>query len=431
MSSGLESADAECHWRQLWAASALQFDDQPLPGLASEIQQDVVGTSLPREDQTLVGQPPGRAPEIRDLELTASNPISPSNEDSASSPRFPWTLALIAAWAAGIVLLVGRSAWNYARVVRQMPPVSEVDPEWSAEWLALQRQAGIRRNVPLAVAEHAGPVLFRLPRGYRLVVPGDAWRTLQSPHAWRSCGTNWPTSNAATSGNRSPCACSPCRTGSIRWRGTSCGDFDECAEWACDEAARRAVPRTRSRLRPRPVAARRPGRARVLRHARRRAQGLSFRIRRLLTPTQEKGSTMKTVSTIVLVLGFSLANLTRLQTRADDSSAKAVNLTVTAAPQGATTALTVTAIAAPAAAITPAPAQSTSAASSAAPATPVGARRPPHSRVLRSQSSRPQPACRQQSWHPRKSVPRCRPPCRRRPSCRSRHVLQPQRALSA
>jgi beta-lactamase regulating signal transducer with metallopeptidase domain len=360
------SPEDGCHWRGLWLASASQFDDRSSP-LSSETRQNIVGTSLPRQAQTLVSQPPGLAPEIRALELTAANLISPSDADfaPASSPRFPWVLALIAAWAAGIVLLVGRSACNYLRVVRQMPPVSEVDPEWSAEWLALQRQAGIRRNVPLAVAEHAGPVLFRLPRGYRLIVPGDAWRTLQSPQrvailrhelahierrdVWKSLAMR--------------VLALPHWFNPLAWHIVR--RFDECAEWACDEAARRAFPEhvpdyARALLQL-------VDRAEPVFFATRaaRAQGLSFRIRRLLTPAKEKGSTMKTAVMIALLSGISLANLTRLQTRADDGSTKAATLTVTATPLTAisvlpatttavsTTAVTTTAAATPATAAAP------------------------------------------------------------------------------
>ncbi len=314
----------------------------------------------------------GVAPELRTLELTG-NYASPNGGPFESPSTFPWALALAGVWAAGIVVLVGGAVWNYARVICRMPPLADVDPEWAGEWADLQRQAGIRRAVPLAVAEHAGPVLFRLPRGYRLIVPAAAWRTLERSQrlsilrhelahierrdVWKSLAVR--------------VLALPHWINPLVWHCVR--RFDECAEWACDEAARRDAPEHV------------PDYARALLQLVQRAEpvffatraarehGLSHRIRRLLTPVQEKGSAMKTAVLFALVLGISLVNLTRLQTRADDESPKAVNVTVTAAPQvaGSTVTVTATATTAPRASTTPAPAAATTAVVNGSPAVAV------------------------------------------------------------
>ena len=94
----------------------------------------------------------GMAPELRTLVWHADDrPAHVAPLESSSSP-FPWTLAVVGVWAAGIAVFIGRAAWNYARVIRQMPPLSEVDVKWAGEWAELQRQAGLRRPVQIGRA---------------------------------------------------------------------------------------------------------------------------------------------------------------------------------------------------------------------------------------------------------------------------------------
>jgi hypothetical protein len=228
-------------------------------------------------------------------------------------------------WGTGIVFLVGRSAWSYARFVRQLPPLQNVETEWTAEWDALQRQAGRRTLVPLAVAEQMGPVLCRLPRGYRLIVPALAWQSLEPAQrqlvlrhelahierrdVWKSLLMR--------------VLALPHWFNPLVWRMVA--RFDECAEWACDDATRQAAPDHLS------------GYARALLQLAHRAEpiffatraargdGLSHRIRRLLIPAQEKGSNMKTAVMAMLLLAISLWNGTRLQSRADAQPPTAAN----------------------------------------------------------------------------------------------------------
>jgi hypothetical protein len=213
-------------------------------------------------------------------------------------------------------------------------------------------------------------VLFRLPRGYRLIVPAAAWRTLERSqrlsilrHELAHIERRDVWKSLAVRALALPHWFNPLVWHCVR-------RFDECAEWACDEAARRGAPEHV------------PDYARALLQLVQRAEpvffatraarehGLSHRIRRLLTPAQEKGSAMKTAVLFALVLGISLVNLTRLQTRADDESPQAVNVTVTSAPQAAGSTVTVTATpaAAPRASTTPAPAAATTAVANPTPA---------------------------------------------------------------
>ena len=177
--------------------------------------------------------------------------------------------------------------------------------------------------MPLVVAEHAGPVLCRLPRGYRLIVPADAWRTLEQSQrllilrhelahierhdVWKSLAMR--------------ILALPHWFNPLVWHIVR--RFDESAEWACDEAAAGAAPE------------RVPDYARALLQLSHRAKpaffatsaartsGLAHRIRRLLTPAANKGTKMKTTVMAALLLGISLVNVARLQSRAEGNSSAA------------------------------------------------------------------------------------------------------------
>jgi beta-lactamase regulating signal transducer with metallopeptidase domain len=254
----------------------------------------------------------------------------PTADQSSSPPAFPWTIGLVVVWATGMLVLAGRAAWTYFRFVRRLPPLQVVEREWADEWDALQRDAGIRSPAALAVAEQAGPVLCRLPGGYRLIVPAADWRVLtpsqrllvlrhelahlERRDVWKSLAVR--------------VLALPHWFNPLVWRIVR--QFDECAELACDERVGRAAPEHV------------PDYARALLQLAHRAEpvffatraarqcGLSQRIRRLLIPVTEKDSKMKTAVMVTLLLGICLVNLTRLQTRADNGPPATTKLEVSA-----------------------------------------------------------------------------------------------------
>jgi hypothetical protein len=273
------------------------------------------GKPTPIASQKSTGGPklPPVAPEQGPIEsVTASVDLPPSHEQA-----FPWPLALASLWGTGILLIAGRSAWAYVRFVRRFPASGETPPEWADEWTSLQLDAGLPGTVPLVVAEHVGPVLCRLPSGYRLIVPGEAWRTLDPSQrllilrhelahierrdVWKSLAMR--------------ILALPHWFNPLAWHIVR--QFDECAEWACDEAAAgsdpeyvpsyaRALLQLGHRVQPAFFAA--PAA---------RTQGLAHRIRRLVTPETKKGIKMKMTFMATLLLGLSLLNVARLQTRAE------------------------------------------------------------------------------------------------------------------
>ena len=253
----------------------------------SSLAADDKWTSIPSQKSTGGPKSARGGPVAPEREPVGSVAVSVDMLPTHERP-LPWALALVSLWATGIAFIVGRSAWAYVRFVRRFPASCETPPDWADEWTSLQLEAGLRGTVPLVLAEHAGPVLCRLPRGYRLIVPADAWRTLEQSQrllilrhelahierhdVWKSLAVR--------------ILALPHWFNPLVWHIVR--RFDESAEWACDETAAGAAPE------------RIPDYARALLQLGHRAQpaffatsaarsvGLSFRIRRLLTPGAKK-----------------------------------------------------------------------------------------------------------------------------------------------
>ncbi len=159
------------------------------------------------------------------------------------------------------------------------------------------------------------PFLCRLPGGYRLVVPARTWRTLDSAYALLVLRHELRISSAATFGNRSRCACWPCRIGSILSSGESCGNSTNRG-MGLRSASRRSDPENVANYAP--ALLHLSHRAEPLFFATRAAQGrgLYQRIRLLLSPAKKTDSVMKKTVLATLLVVLSLVNATRLESRA-------------------------------------------------------------------------------------------------------------------
>ncbi len=148
----------------------------------------------------------------------------------------------MAGWLAGIVGLVATLLIGYVRFalgLRTRPPD---EGAWSDEWSALLLERGIRQPIPLRVTDLQGPMLCRLPAGYRLIVPARLWRSLNAAErraillhelAHYTRGDLWK--SLAIRALALPHWFNPFAWWAVR-------TFDECGEWACDDDATGVEP---------------------------------------------------------------------------------------------------------------------------------------------------------------------------------------------
>jgi beta-lactamase regulating signal transducer with metallopeptidase domain/Skp family chaperone for outer membrane proteins len=256
---------------------------------------------------------------------TAAMPAAVIETKAMPTERFtiPWALLAVALWGAGIVAHLVRSVWAYLMFIRRLPTSLPVSPEWAAEWIDLQRQAGVRRFVPLQVVPEWGPLLCWHPRGVRLIVPAEFWSSL-TPEQRRPILRHELAHLVRRDIFQSLCIrllALPYWFNPLVWRLVR--RFDDCAEWACDEAVRSSeadnlteYARTLLQL------GESAGSPQLATSAIAGGSGLTVRIRRLLNSQPLKDSIMKKMAMVLLMLGLVSVQVVRVQLNAEDQPAK-------------------------------------------------------------------------------------------------------------
>lgn len=148
--------------------------------------------------------------------------------------------ALAVLWLAGIVFLPLRWIFRTVRFYRFLNEdiiPTEPNADWTRAWRELQREQGIKRPIPLSVAEHFGPALTWRSDGTTLIVPLEGWDRLSESeresimrHELEHYRRNdiWKTIVVRL-------LALPHWFNPLAW--SAAHRFEDAAEWACDEAA--------------------------------------------------------------------------------------------------------------------------------------------------------------------------------------------------
>ena len=246
-------------------------------------------------------------PPIVAASTASESPVAEFDAEHSTS-LWQWQTVVVGLWLAGAAATFACEVVRYLRFARDIPLGDAPASEDEAEWLALLAQHNVRRPIPMRMTEDVGPLLCRLPGGYRLLAPRRAWREL-SPEArlavLRHELAHYERSDVWKSLSARILAL-PQWFNPLAWFAVR--HFDEAAEWACDAAAYGAAPE----------AAPAYGKALLLlaegrtQHAvlntAAQGRGLALRIKRILVPTFPEDSKMKktlwlAVAAIVLLAG--------------------------------------------------------------------------------------------------------------------------------
>ncbi len=199
--------------------------------------------------------------------------------------------------------LLGASLIGYVRFILGLRTRPPDEAAWAEEWSSLLAERGIRRPIPLRVTDELGPVLCRLPAGYQLIVPAWLWRKLDPSErqailrhelAHYIRGDLWK--SLAIRGLALPHWFNPFAWWAVR-------TFDECGEWACDDAATGSQPGagtaySRTLLKLAEVSNPSPSFGFSA-----RGSSLATRVRRLLRPRPDS----EPISTRLIVIGVLIA----------------------------------------------------------------------------------------------------------------------------
>ncbi len=261
------------------------YDAPPLarrmfPSPASEVLEvapsgDPVPSAL-GSDPVPLGDLPVKIDEPRDIAGTALS----------------WPIALAAVWLLGGAAVVAWWSIGYLRFVRQLPFGLPLTEEWQAEWREALAECAVRHPVRLCVNDALGPLVCRVGGEDRLLAPLALWRELSSQE--RRAILRHELAHVRR-GDLVWSMAARCLA-LAHWFNPFCWwavrNFDECGEWACDDAVHRrgpgdAVAYARVLLRigqadPRPPLGAAIG-----------GRRLSTRIKRMLTGAIPEDSTMK------------------------------------------------------------------------------------------------------------------------------------------
>jgi beta-lactamase regulating signal transducer with metallopeptidase domain len=246
------------------------------------------GSLAPADPEPRAANPPG------DFDGPEIPPVAPASPTPVSGGS--WSLIVLVIWLVGIAALTSASLVAYLRFLTGLRLKEPDVAEWIQEWASVLAEAGVRRPIPLQTSPELGPMLCRLPDGYRVIVPEGLWRGLSrgqrmailrhelAHYRGGDLGKSLAVRGLALLHWFNPFAWWAART------------FDECAEWACDQVAigghraeaaeyARALVQVSERIHPL-----------LLSGAGARGHSLSVRIRRLLAVGANEDPTMKKVA---------------------------------------------------------------------------------------------------------------------------------------
>ncbi|MEN6492771.1 MAG: M56 family metallopeptidase, partial [Thermoguttaceae bacterium] len=243
---------------------------------------------------------------LGDRTPAVQEPVVRQAGEAVALPAAAWSLPaiLLGLWLVGLIAMAITWLAGYAWFVWRLPAALDGPDEWHEQWRQLQAQQGLRRPIPLHLTTKIGPMLCRLPGGYRLVVPLEFWQRL-SPAGRLSVlrhelahlrrGDVWKSLLMRL-------AALPHWFNPAAWWALE--HLDEAAEWACDSAARGDSPMAaaeyaRSLLALDELA----GRHALYRPAA-WGRGLSQRIRRLVAGQPVEDTVMKRLVVIGVASGL-------------------------------------------------------------------------------------------------------------------------------
>ena len=276
-----------------------------------------------------VSMPSGHPPVLEALPWIASGPAV--FEESAglaehrlpksqplSSPTSVLCVLLVVTWAGGMLLLIVGSAVSYAKFVQALPSGESDDSPWTEEWRQVQRHAGVNKEIPLQVTRCLGPLLCRLPGGYRLLIPEGLWQRLtrrqrfailEHELAHYQRGDVWKSLVARI-------LALPQWFNPLAWWAVR--QFDLCAEWACDErACRSAREQAHDYARALLEIVSEPG-SRPALQLLAGGSDLGRRVRRLLTLESKEDPMSKRMLVAICATLLCLVGLCRLEIRAKE-----------------------------------------------------------------------------------------------------------------
>lgn len=153
-----------------------------------------------------------------------------------------WPMIAVVGWVLGMVIVVARWLVGYFTFVRHLPVGTAPLREWQQQWHELLAENQVRRPIRLCITRDIGPLICRAWGEYRLLAPEALWHELTS--ADRAAILRHELAHVARGdlikSLLARVLALPHWFNPLAWWAVR--HFDECGEWACDDAVRRRGP---------------------------------------------------------------------------------------------------------------------------------------------------------------------------------------------
>ena len=220
-----------------------------------------------------------------------------------------WSAAL---WVTGMLVVLLWQIGAYIHFLRNLDIV-DTPAEWEEEWQAALASNNLPLTVPLRTTTNAGPLVCGLPGRHKFIVPFEQWQSL-SPTQRRTVmqhevehlrrGDTWKSAFVRL-------LALPQWFNPFAWLAVR--RFEDCAEWACDDATRAALPDAMSEYSRALLALghHQPTTPSLASAA--SGRQLVERIQRVLTPSAKEPKLMKTKIIVAVAVIASVTSLNTLR----------------------------------------------------------------------------------------------------------------------
>jgi beta-lactamase regulating signal transducer with metallopeptidase domain len=240
---------------------------------------------------------------------------------------------VLGGWMVGMVVLAVRWAHSYLAFASGLPPPLPPVVGWAAELQDICDELSIRHPITLHLTQRLGPALCLVPCGYRLLVPQAVWQRLSTQQrrailrhelAHYVRGDLWKSFLARL-------LAWPQWFNPLAWLAVR--NFEEAAEWACDDAVVAALGEARFDYLRALLELGQSNLSTPTLHAAIHGGSLQCRVRRLLSPTG-KDSVMKKLVVIAAALALAAGGFARIRLASAQSPAAPSSERATATASG-------------------------------------------------------------------------------------------------
>ncbi|MEX2138622.1 MAG: M56 family metallopeptidase [Pirellulales bacterium] len=255
---------------------------------------------------------PIAAPAAEPIRNAAPAPVILARRRNESAPawRMSWPLLMCGIWILGIAAFVAVSLLRYVAFVRHLPPAHPMAADWLNEFEEVRSTMNVVGRLKFQLTDASGPLLCWTPRGSLLLVPDALWRELTGTqrravlrHELAHFKRNDLVKSLLIRVLAIPHWFNPLAWWAVR-------EFDEAAEWICDDLAatnaETEYARALVRLCEPPPLAMWPTTAA-------RGSGVARRVRRLLETQTKEDSIMKKLILAAGAVAILVAGLVRVE----------------------------------------------------------------------------------------------------------------------